>query len=184
MKLKSLFAITAVLILLSACKNETDKVVSQTENAEEFEPNFIVEIDAKVSTKDDFAVYYTEDQTNNYTGSNAVWTGIDVNDKFQTIKLNLPQEVLPTNIRLDFGINKEQQNISIKEVTMSYQGLSFKIEGHKFFEYFYDSKEFPAVANPSKGTLEIKYEAGTFKTPYFYPTDKLLMEIQKICYPQ
>ena len=184
MKLKSLVAAAVVLVLFSACKKENDEGEAKTEPTEVFEPNFIIEVEAKVSARDDFAAYYTEDKSSNFDGSKAVWTGIDAGDKFQTIKLNLPQEIVPTNIRLDFGINKDQQNISVKEITMSYQGMSFAIEGNKFFEYFLDTKEFPAVVDPIKGTLEIKYEVGKFKTPYFYPTEKLLKEIQTICYPQ
>ena len=183
MKLKSFCAAVVVLFVFSACKNEGEVEVVKKETAEVFEPNFIIEVEAKVSTKDDFAAYYTEDKSSNFDGSKAVWTGIAAGDNFQVIKLNLPQEIVPTNIRLDFGINKDQQNISVKEITMSFQGMSFEIKGDKFFEYFIDTKEFPAVVDPIKGTLEIKYEVGKFKTPYFYPNEKLLNEIQTICYP-
>lgn len=184
MKLKSLCVAIAVLFVFSGCKNEGKEEVLKKETAQGFEPNFTIKVEAKVSTKDDFAAYYTEDKSNNFDGSKAVWIGIDAGDNFQVVKLNLPQEIVPTNIRLDFGINKDQQNISIQKITMSYQGMSFEIKGDKFFEYFIDTKEFPAVVNPTKGSLEIKYEAGKFKTPYFYPNEKLLNEIQNICYPQ
>ena len=186
MKFNILVLAAAILFLFSSCKKDVKEPEAQDKSSttEVFEPNFIVEIVAKVSAMDDFAAYYTEDSSSNYEGSKAVWTGIDATDKFQTIKLNLPQEIVPTNIRLDFGLNKNQQKISIKEITMLYQGISFKIAGDKFFEYFLDTKEFPAIADPTNGTLEITYKAGTFKTPYFYPTEKLLKEIQTICYPQ
>lgn len=184
MKLKSFCAAFAALVVLSACKKESKNVEAKQESTEVFEPNFIIEVEAKASTKDDFAAYYTEDKSIDFDGTKAVWTGITAGDKFQVVKLNLPQDIVPTNIRLDFGINKDQQDISVKEITMSYQGMSFVIKGDKFFEYFIDTKEFPAVVDPVNGTLEIKYEAGKFKTPYFYPTEKLLKEIQNICYPQ
>lgn len=184
MKFKSIIAAAVVLVVFSACKKESTDTKVVPESTEVFEPNFIIELEAKVSNKDDFAAYYTEDKSSNYDGTKAVWTGIDAGEKFQKIKLHLPQDVVPSNIRLDFGIDKDQQYISVKEITMSYQGMSFKIIGDKFFEYFLDTKEFPAVVDPVNGTVEIKYEVGKFKTPYFYPTEKLLKEIQTICYPQ
>lgn len=176
--------VVVALVTFSACKNEKKVEVPKEVITQVLEPNFIVEIEAKVSAKDDFAVYYTEDKSNEFDGTMAVWIGIDGGDKFQKVALHLPQEVVPTNIRIDFGINKDQKDISVKNVTMLYQGMSFVIQGDKFFDYFIDTKEFPATVDPVNGTLEIKYEAGKFKTPYFYPTEKLLMEVQAICYPQ
>ena len=92
MKFNILLVATAILFLFSACKKDSKEPESKGKSStiEVFEPNFIVQIVAKVSAMDDFAAYYTEDGSSNYDGSKAVWSGIDATDKFQTIKLILP----------------------------------------------------------------------------------------------
>ncbi len=176
-----LFVLVAILgISISSCKNEekqTQEVEVADANAKQ---NFNVEIDATTTVKDDFAVYFTEDGTNNFTGDQTAWRGISGSGSNEKLVFELSEENIPTLIRLDFGMNKEQGDIVIKNIKMDYYGNDFSFQGSDFFTYFIKTDEFQTEVNPSDGTMTILKGKEGFKTPYFYPTQALIDAIAKI----
>lgn len=178
MKLKFL-ALVILLTVGVSCKKETkEKDAMQPEVA--VNENFTVEIDATAPVHDDFAVYYTEDGTIDFSGDKAVWRGIAGGTASENLVIDLPESIVPTAIRLDFGMNKEQGNITIEHIKMSYQGKSFEFKGSDFFTYFIKSEEFITEVDNGKGTMTIIKGKSGFKTPYFYPTPFLAESIAKI----
>ena len=170
----SLFVITSISLV--SCKNSEEKK-SESEAKKE---NFNVQITASTAKKDDFALYYTEDNTVNFKGENALWSGIKGGNLEEIIKFELTEEKIPTDIRLDFGLNKEQDSVVIKKVKVSYYGNSYEFIGADFFKYFIDDKQFNSVVDPKLGTLTILKKDGIYKTPYFYPTQLTIDNIKKI----
>lgn len=181
MKIKFLAILSVIALTAVSCKDESkkgDEVSTATEVP--VKQNFSVEIDAMVSAKDDFAVYFTEDGTNNFTGNQAVWSGIPATGNVEKVYFEMSEDIIPTLIRLDFGMNKEQAEVIIKTIKINYYGKNFSFQGADFFKYFIKTDEFKTEVNPADGSLKIVKGEGEFKTPYFYPTQLLIDEIAKI----
>jgi len=159
---------------------------TETENKEEAKPtadvkqNFSVELDVISQIKDDFSLYYTEDSTINFTSDKAVWTGVKAQPASQKVTLNLSEEIIPSDIRLDFGINKEQEDIVLENFKVSYYGKSFQARGSDFFKYFIPNDSIKTEIDEVKGTVKFLKNSKKFMTPFFYPNQKILDEIKKI----
>ncbi|GGD22673.1 hypothetical protein [Flavobacterium orientale] len=176
MKTKIFIITTLICISLTSCKGEKaeEKVDSSTESKIELPEIFFIELDVQIAQKDDFAVYYTEDGTNNFTGEQAAWRGVTGGTDFEKITFQLPEPVLPTQIRLDFGMNKEQGNVVVKNIKLTFKDQTFEIKGSDFFNYFIQNELFKTNVNTENGTLEILKQESNFVTPYFYPTQELI----------
>ena len=179
MRSKNVLLAVLFLFALISCKDEK-KETEATVSTPAAKQNFNVEIDAITNVKDDFAVYYTEDGTNDFTGTMASWKGILGSGKSEKVTFDLPADVIPTHIRLDFGLNKEQGDIVIENIKMDFYGESFSFKGSEFFTYFIASDQFKTEVDQAKGTLTILRGEDGFKTPYFYPTQNLIDAVAKI----
>lgn len=180
--MKSKFLVIAAFfsIAVTSCKKETTETTEPAATEVIAKQNFTVEIDAIAPAKDDFAVYFTEDGTNNFTGDKTAWRGIAGGSTSEKLIFDLPEQVTPTLIRLDFGMNKEQGDIIIENVKMDFGGNNFSFKGSDFFNYFIKTEEFVTEIDPAKGTLKILKGKEGFKTPYFYPTQNTIDAIAKI----
>ncbi len=179
MKTKIFIIATLISISLASCKGDKndEKVDSSNEPKIELPEIFFVEMDVQVSQKDDFSVYYTEDGTDKFTGEQATWRGVKGGTDFEKITFQLPEPVLPTHIRLDFGMNKEQGNVVVKNIKLIFKDQTFEIKGSDFFNYFIQNELFKTNVSTEKGTLEILKQEKEFITPYFYPKQELVDRI-------
>lgn len=176
---KTLFLFAFVFTFLS-CKN--DKKEGQEGNEpKEVKNYFYAEVDVEAAQKDDFALYYTEDNSVNFNGDLAEWRGTKGGNAKETITFKLREDKFPTNIRLDFGINKAQDSVKVYQVKIGYQDRSFTIPGAAFFTYFINNeKDFSASIDQKSGALKIVKKESTYNTPYFYPTEELNKKIKEI----
>ncbi len=178
-----LFIIASFLLLLNAsCKNKeenkeaTDK---ETTTAAPVKQNFSVEVDVAASKKDDVTLYYTEDNTINFNEEMAVWHGVEGNNKKETVVFDLSEEKIPTDIRLDFGINKEQEVVSLYGVKILYYGNELYIKGADFFKFFIESKDFKTEFG-GDGSLKFLKNGPEYKTPFYYPRQELIDALKKL----
>lgn len=179
MKLKISILTVLVCLLTVSCKKENEKAAGETEAPKVEDRHFTVSMKVEAAKDDNFAVYFTEDGSINFSGENAVWTGV-VGGKVENLNIKLSEEVLPTHIRLDFGINKDQGNITVHHIEMKYYGKSFSIKGSEFFTYFIQNEEFKTELDQAAGTITfIKTEEQEF-SPFFYPHQALLDQIMNI----
>ena len=169
---KIVFLSLVVITTLSfqSCKKTEDTTTATTEPPKEVKQNFNIQIEATASKKDDFAVYFTEDNSINFTPENAVWCGIKAGNLQETLNFELTEDRVPTNIRLDFGLNKEQDSVTIKSVKVNYYANSFEFKGSDFFTYFNKDEQFKYNVNAAAGTLTLYKKEAEYKTPYFYPS--------------
>lgn len=178
MKTKFLIIASALLLALTSCKNdkktdlETDKPAAKE--------NFSVEIDAVAAKKDDFCLYYTEDNTITFSGEKAVWRGVKGGNVDEKVVLNLSEEIIPTDIRLDFGINKEQDSVHIKNVKISYYGKDINIKGSELFNWFINNPEFKSEVDVANGITKFLKSGTEYKTPYLYPKQELIDALKKL----
>lgn len=187
--MKTKILIASFAFVFFSCKDTKDKTpsdkelttpVTNTEVEEVTNPNFNVEITAYASKKDDFALYFTEDNTVNFVPENAIWSGIKGKTADAKVYFEIKEERLPTHIRLDFGLNKEQDSVVIQNIKLNYLKESFEIKGADFFQYFNEVPEFKTNINATNGTLTL-YKNGTeYKTPFFYPKDTLVKKLEEI----
>ncbi len=158
-----------------SCKDE-----KKTESNTAVKENFSVELDVIASKKDDFALYYTEDNTINFIGEKALWSGVKGGNVQEIIKFDLSEELVPTDIRLDFGLNKEQDLIELFSVKIVYYGREFIIKGSDFFTYFIEQDAFTTEIDPAKGSIKFIIPKGNHQTPFYYPRQELLDAIKKL----
>lgn len=174
---KSFLTAFVAVVLLIACKNEEKEAIIVKDYVN---PNFNVEIDTYIEHKDGFGLYFSEDNTVNFTSENVVWC--DIEPKIHTAKayFEIPEERLPTHIRLDFGFNKQQDSVVIKNIKLSYLKNSFEIKGSEFLNYFFENDQIKTKTDSIKNTFTIYKEGMEFKTPFYYPNENLVVKIREL----
>lgn len=181
--MKTKFFITSILlvtIILSCKKDEksTEKTnIEETNKKNEF---FSINLKLKFPLDDSFVAYYTEDNTINFDENKAVWLEVKGSNDFQDITYNFREEVIPTHIRLDFGINKDQKEVIVEKLKMDYYGNAFEIKGSDFLNYFNKNDLIETEIDQANGTIKFIQKPNTFNPMLFYPNEKLVEEIQKI----
>jgi len=181
MKTKFLIIAAVFSIAFTSCKKEAEAKTEAAPNVQAKE-NFSVEVDVIAEKDDDYALYYTEDGTIAFNGDHAVWHGAKGQPDPQQIVFNLSEEIIPTNIRLDFGLKKgaDQGDVTLRNVKVTYYGKSFEFKGVDFLKYFIENKDVKTELNAANGTIKfLKNPSGT-SVPFYYPTQLLVDEIAKI----
>jgi hypothetical protein len=175
MKLKLATALLALTVLVSCKKDE--KTAPETPKIQN--DFFSVDVETSAKKTDSYALYYTEDGTNDFKDVNAVWAGVK-GGQMQTIQFKLSEEIIPTHIRLDLGLKQDQDSVVVKNVKVNYYDNVFEFRGSDFFNYFQKNEQFSATVDPANGTLLVVQKDGVYKTPYFYPTSLMIESIKKI----
>ena len=92
--MKTKIFLSAMLISLAviSCKNEEKQPSEQLSPGAlaSAKPNFSVEIDASAEKKDDFALYYTQDNTIEFNGEQVGWQPIEGGNVQQKIVMDTP----------------------------------------------------------------------------------------------
>jgi hypothetical protein len=176
------FTLTIVLLLVaSSCKkgesNETNESSSEKTASKDF---FNVEMDIIAQTQDDFTVYYSEDKTNNFDGTKAIWKGVKGGSVPEKVIFDLPSEVIPTNIRLDFGIKKDHKDVIIQNIKIAFYNKSFTFKGSDFLNYFILNDKIITEVDTQKGTIILKGNPTNKEGTYYYPRQELLDQISKL----
>lgn len=175
MKNKFLVLVLAVFTTLVSCNDKKEGNKEESAPVNEF---FSVEVEALASKSDDFAMYFSEDNTVNFKPENAIWHGIKGGTD-EKLPFVLSGEKIPTHIRLDFGL-KNQDSVVVKNIKVDFFGNSFQVKGSDFFNYFIKDEQFVTKTDAAKGTLTILAKEGVYKTPYYYPTQLTIDKIKEI----
>jgi hypothetical protein len=179
------FIIAAVFsIALSSCKKGADAKNDGTPEAPkaEVKENFSVDLDVVSTVEDNFALYYTEDNSTSFSGDKAAWNGVKAEPGVQTVTLTLSEEIIPTDIRLDFGLKKgaEQGEVTLQQMKINYYGKSFVIKGSDFLKYFIPNKDVPSEIDAAKGTIKFLKDPKGISTHFYYPQQTVLDEVAKL----
>lgn len=176
--MKTNFVILATIISLTfiSCKNDKNGDAAKADEKQ----NFSIDLDVVAPLDDNFSVYYTEDNTINFNGEKAVWRGVKGQPETQKVTLDLKEEIIPTNIRIDFGINKDQGDVVLEKFKLSFYGKSFEAKGSEFFKYFIPNDSVKTEIDTKNGTVKFLKNPKKFFTPFYYPQQAVLDEIKKI----
>jgi hypothetical protein len=176
---KSIPLIVLALLFFVSCKE--DKKTEENSTSEIAKNDFFsVELDVINSLEDNFAVYYTEDKTINFTSDKTIWSGVKGQVESQKLNFKFPEEILPTDIRLDFGMKQDQKEVILENVKMNYYGKSFQFRGSDFLNYYRANDSIKTEVDEAKGTIKFLQNPKRFNPIFFYPNEKLLEEVQKI----
>jgi hypothetical protein len=136
---KILLGLLVTLTLLS-CKNESQKTTeeSSTEKTAVNENAFVITFNAIVKKDDSFQVYFkaVDDDKVPFEEKNSMYVDVKGSDQPQDIVFSLPEDALPNQIRLDYGINKEQSEIKVNGLSVKYLGKTIDLKGAEFFKHF------------------------------------------------
>jgi hypothetical protein len=169
MKFKSIVLFLLLGLTLVNCKNEANSSGTENKQAEAPKKVFTVALDVVVKKDDDFCVLYTEDGSTDF--KEGIWKAVKGSDTQQTIEFALPEDVVPTQIRLDFGISKEQETIMVNGFSMNYLGKTFKAPGEQFYLYFAPDVS-KTIFDKDKRTIDAVVKDGVRQYPSFYPNTK------------
>jgi hypothetical protein len=134
-----------------------------------------------VAHKDDsFHVFYTEDGTMNFSEDKSVWTEFKGSDESQKLIFDLPKGKIPTQLRIDYGLNKDQGEVKINSLEISYKGKSKLIPGADYFKYFRPDLN-NTVADVGKQTVKPLIAPGKeFVGRSTYPLENLPAELKSL----
>lgn len=181
MKTKNIVLSILMVLALTSCKNEVEKKEgdkNQVELKETFDVNFNV-----IVTKDDtFKLYYTEDGTLNFADDRAVLCVIKGSATAQDVLFKLPADVLPTQVRLDFGDNAEQGDLVINSMKFKYlKNVYEKSFGpnEQITHYFYPLDAQIKIDDATK-TVKLLKPSGQIHDPLMWSNQLLSDEMVKL----
>jgi hypothetical protein len=181
MKTKSFITSILIITILFSCKKDEksseETIIEDTIKKNEF---FSVNLKLQFPLNDSFVAYYTEDNTINFDENKAVWLEVKGSNEFQEITFNFKEEVIPTHLRLDFGINKDQKEVVLEKIKIDFYGNNFEIRGSDFLNYFNENKSIKTEIDQVNGSIKFIQNEDTFNPILFYPNEKMLEEIAKI----
>jgi len=179
MKIKSL-AIIAIAFLAFSCKQEssnTDKKDATPAYADDF---FRVSFDVIVKEDDNFQLYYTLDGSINFNEESSVWMPVKGSPNVQEVVFTLPDELIPSLIRIDFGHGKNENpsDVELKSFKMTYQDKKMAANELEIFNYFTPFEPFTVV---EPNTTILKRGSKTQDVgPVLYPKELITDKINEI----
>ena len=179
MKTKFIILIAVLSLAVVSCKNETKEKTEEVA-APVGKQNFSLEMDVICANKEDFSMFYTEDATINFSAEKVVWTGVESKAVSQKVVFDLKDEILPTDIRIDFGIVQDKGDVTLEKFKLNYYGKTFEAQGSDFLKYFIPNEGVKADVDVAKGTIRFQKLGDKPYTPSFYPQQAILDEIKKI----
>lgn len=178
MKTKILIIILSASTFFISCKNESQKS-EKTDIEEVLKDFFIITLDVKVKNSDDFQVYYTESEGEIFSEEKSVWVNVKGSENQQKIAFNLPKDVVPHLIRLDFGLSNFQDDIILYSVQLDYFDKEFLITKDMLPIYFRALET--TQIDFTTGTIKSIIKDGKRQEPVLYPHEAVLgPEIEKL----
>jgi hypothetical protein len=152
----------ALIAVTFSCKNE--KTQTPTEEAvvevEEKKPEkFVIELTMRMDNSDGLRLFANGVFINNNRVMNInITEQISKSDDFNTVILDLPENIRPD---YEVGINlgsKEVKKIEFMQIKISYGNIEFIVTPDKLNDYFYFSKHIAYV--PEIGTIQTRQVDG------------------------
>ncbi|WP_162126808.1 hypothetical protein [Flavobacterium phycosphaerae] len=176
MRTKFFAAVILFSVLLTSCKD--DKSANATAQDPVKEQGFKVVVNATVKKDDSFSIFYTEDGTADFTKIQPIWVDVKGSNTPQDVVFNLPADVYPSQLRLDFGVNKTQEDIVFNSATFSYFDKSEKISGPDLGIFFRqdDSK---CTYDYKTGVIKALVKDNVRTFPSLYPHEENMSNLLK-----
>jgi hypothetical protein len=163
------------MVVFLSCKNDTAK--EEIKPADTGIENFRVTLKIVSTKQDNICLFYTQDGTINFKDE-VVWQSVKGNNNEQDVVFDLPKDVYPTQLRIDFGIKSESEEVVLK---------SIKIE-HKTNSKIISGNELGLVFRPDDSKCSFDVATGLLKSndanshPSLYPQEVILKPILEALY--
>lgn len=152
-----------IFILILSCKKTFEK------------NNFKIIIELRVLNNYRFQVFYKTKVLENYSDNRRVSKRIEKNFNYQNISFELPNNVIPSNIRIDLGERPNHNEIKISRIILINKNKKFVIED-KMLIYFFKPNIYLDF-DKEKNTLKSKVINNKFD-PYLTSTPLLNKKIE------
>lgn len=177
MKNFKFISLSFLVLFMMSCKNENDiKNNEKVENEKVLNDFFVIKLEIKGKKDDTFHVYFTEDKSLNFEESKTSWAEfISDSNNLINFKYNLPKDVLPNQLRFDFGVNNTD-GVVINKIEITYRDKTFNIPSAEISKYF----------RPNELCTVFDSKANVFKplktgdNISLFPTEILSVELEKL----
>ena len=166
------------LVIFVSCKDEKNPKTEDAVVAETPKETFKVGLDLVIKKDDSLQIYYKDQGMTDWVFDKCVTKVVKGSDQVQEVIFNLPEDVLPSELRFDMGTNKSQGEVEIKSFKMNYLDKTFVAKDTLFFQYFYPNDQIDY--NRSKAIAKPIVKANTPYDPIFISREVLTNEINKI----
>lgn len=180
MKFKKIFLVLISALITLSCKNENQNHQNENQNDSNKVPTntFKVIVNVIVKKNDDFCLLYTQDGSLNFT--DGVWKEIKGLDNEQSVEFSLPEDVFPTQLRLDLGRNVDQDDILIKSVKFDYIGNVRELVGPQI-GVFFRADASKCTYDSSTGIVKALIKDNVKQSPSLYPHESIqAVELPKL----
>lgn len=178
MKSKILILALALTVFGACNKKESDtQKASEEPKVKEF---FNIDMDVTADAADDFVIYFSEDSTNVFVDKQTIWKGVKGGNEMNNLVFDFPEDAIPTNIRIDFGIKKEKNAVTLHNLKLNYYDKSLNIKGSDFLNYFIVNPVVTTTPDPAKGTMTFVHNGESKEGSYYFPRQELINEIYKL----
>ena len=174
MKTNFFFFVLFISIFFSSCKDDKATNALDAVNDVKNEDSFKVTLELIAKKDGDFRLYYTEDGTINFK-DNPVFKDVKGSEIVQQVVYNLPGGIYPTEFRLDFGFEKNQEEVILKSVTFEYKGKKRSLVGADMVGFFREDGS-KCTFDAKTGSIKAIVKDGISQSLSLYPHEENLMK--------
>jgi hypothetical protein len=168
MNSKLLYILMLLFVMVSCKQNSENETASKD--------TFSVIIEGVFAKNDRLQVFYlTADK--DWNDENSIHVPVYASPEMQKLKIELPEKISPTNIRVDVGENESQTNITLKNISVVYKQDTISGDSDNFKTLFYPNEFItwdPAYFGYKLSKINDAYD------PYFMGTDLLIDKLEFI----
>lgn len=158
-------------ICLTSCgdekKKETNNTVESNNQIKE-EPKsesvFKINLNMVIPNDDTIEVFYLDYDDTTYSYKTKVTKKVTGSSKAQDIEVLLPKDIFPYSLRIDFGLNKSEEDVVLNSVDMSYEDFNMVLTAEEFHAFFMPNQYINYIKET--GVIERKIVDGKYD-PYF-----------------
>lgn len=167
----------AIFSMTSCSKDGANSAEVTSENAGVESKGLVMTLEGVFPTNDTYQIFYSNDGS--FSEDKSVRIPVIGQSVLQKIVVELPENVKPQNLRLDYGYNPNQTVVTIKKATFTYQGNVFEVEGVDFYGKFFVDGQATSY-DPITLSINIKSNDDGTYDPYALSTDELKKNLNKL----
>lgn len=172
MKTKIFTFLMLSIFILFGCKNDKSNDKSNENEVEKASNIFKVTVSVIAKKNDDFCLLYTEDGSIDFKNG-SIWQNVKGSENEQQVEFYLPKDVYPTQFRIDFGLNKEQEDIVLKRIVFEYNGNKKEVVGNEL-RLLFRPDESKCTFDGNTGIIKAITKDGQKQSPSLYPQESNL----------
>jgi len=161
-----------ILLCFASCKNDSKQDVQNISKDPEV---FEVKLNMIVESDDSFQIFYTQSEGEQFDEKNSIWKEVKGSTEPQEIVFKFNEDVLPNNLRIDLGVNKNQMPMKLISLKMEYFDKAYELKDTMILKNFVISEQLDY--DKSTSTLFLKKQNFSFYDPLLYPQDNLKQEL-------